>query len=98
MSFPNPDDLIKPWSWNIAIEAFLWGIIIFLVALIWLWTRSGKDRKHTPDILGRNVEDFAGVAQEGNGPIPVFLLLFYGIVAFAIVGYITVTLIVGYKY
>lgn len=98
MSFPNPDDLIKPWSWNIVLEGFLWGIIIFLTAGIWLWTRSGKDRKNTPDILGRNVEDFAGVAQEANGPIPVFLLILYLVVVLFLIGYPTVTLIVGYKY
>lgn len=98
MSFPNPDDFLKPWSWNIAIEGTVWFIVILLVGGIWLWTSSGKDRKNLPDILGRNIEDFAGVAQEGNGPIPRFLLIFYLVVALFMIGYPMVTLIFNYKY
>lgn len=98
MSFPNPDDFLKPWSWNIFIEATVWVTVIILVGGIWLWTNSGKDRKHLPDMLARNIEDFAGVAQEGNGPVPVFLLVFYLFVALIMIGYPAVTLIFGYKY
>jgi hypothetical protein len=98
MSFPNPTDLIKPWSWNIVLELTVWFIVGLLVALIWLWVRSGRDRKNLPDILGRNVEDFAGVTQEGNGPIPMFLLIFYLVVTLFIIGYPTVTLIFNYDY
>ncbi len=98
MSFPNPDDFLKPWSWNIFIESTVWVTVILLVGGIWLWTSSGKDRKNLPDILGRNIEDFAGVAQEGNGPIPRFLLILYLVVTLVMIGYPTVTLIFGYKY
>lgn len=98
MSFPNADDLLKPWSWNILLEGLVWFVVLLLVVLIWLWTWSGKDRKNLPDIVGRNIEDFAGVTQEGNGPIPVFLFVFYAIVAAFMIGYPIVTLLVGYKY
>ena len=98
MSFPNDGDLIKPWSWNLPLEAVMWFIVLLLVAAIWLWTRSGKDRKNLPDVLGRNVEDFAGVTQEGNGPIPWFLLMFYFVVAMFMIGYPIVTLIFNYDY
>lgn len=98
MSFPNPDDFIKPWSWNPAIESVLWFTVILLAVAIWLWTSSGKDRKNLPDILGRNIEDFAGVTQEGNGPIPRFLLILYLVVALVMIGYPAVTLIFNYKY
>jgi Na+/H+ antiporter NhaC len=98
MSFPNDDDLIKPWSWNLPLEAVMWFIVLLLVAAIWLWTSSGKDRKNLPDVLGRNVEDFAGVTQEGNGPIPWFLLMFYLVVAMFMIGYPIVTLIFNYDY
>ncbi|HEX8220938.1 MAG TPA: hypothetical protein VF914_17240 [Chloroflexia bacterium] len=98
MSFPNDSDLIKPWSWNLPLEAVMWFIVLLLVAAIWLWTSSGKDRKNLPDLLGRNVEDFAGVTQEGNGPIPWFLLMFYLVVAMFMIGYPIVTLIFNYDY
>ena len=98
MSFPSEDDLLKPWSWNIILELTVWFIVFLLVGGIWLWTRSGKDRQNLPDNIGRNIEDFAGVAQESNAPIPLFLLLFYLVVGLFMVGYPVVTLIFGYNY
>ena len=98
MSFPNDDDLIKPWSWNVALEAVMWFVIILLIAAIVIWVTAGKDRKNLPDVVGRNIEDFAGVAQEGNGPLPLFLLLFYLVVALFMIGYPAVTMIFNYKY
>ncbi|MBF6613616.1 MAG: hypothetical protein IVW55_10860 [Chloroflexi bacterium] len=96
-STPSIFDIIKPWDWNFALELATYFIIFLLVGGIWLWTRSAS-RKNLPDILGRNVEDFAGVAQEGNGPLPVFLLVLYIVVALFIIGYPAVTMIFGYKY
>ncbi len=98
MSFPNDDDIVKPWSWNLPLEGVMWFTVILIVVAIWLWTSSGKDRKNLPDVLGRNVEDFAGVTQEGNGPIPWFLLMFYLVVATFMIGYPIVTLIFNYDY
>lgn len=98
MSFPNADDLIKPWSWNLPLELVVWFVVLLIGFGVWFWTNSGKDRKNLPDVLGRNVEDFAGVTQEGNGPIPMFLLLFYLVVALFMIGYPAVTLIFNYDY
>jgi hypothetical protein len=98
MPFPNEDDLIKPWSWNIFLELFVWFLVFLIVAGIWIWTRSGKDRKNLPDTIGRNIEDFAGLTQEGNAPIPLFLLLFYLVVGLFMIGYPVVTLIFNYNY
>jgi hypothetical protein len=98
MAFPNQEDLIKPWSWNIFLDLFVWGVVVLLVAGIWIWTRSGKDRRNLPDTIGRNIEDFAGVTQEGNAPIPLFLLLFYLVVALFMIGYPVVTLVFNYNY
>lgn len=98
MSYPNESDPIKPWSWNLPLEAFMWGVIILLIIGIWVWVRAGRDRKNLPDIVGRNIEDFAGTIQEGNGPIPLFLLLFYLVIALFMIGYPAVTLIFNYKY
>ena len=98
MSYPNPDDPIKPWSWNLPLEAVVLFTVALLVGLIWLWASSGKDRKNLPDVLGRNVEDFAGIAQEGNGPVPMFLLILYLIVTLFMIGYPAVTLIFNYDY
>ena len=98
MSFPSSDDAILPWEWNLPLELVVWFIVFLLIGGITLWVRSGALRKSLPDILGRNIEDFAGVAQEGNGPMPLFLLVLYVTVASAIIGHMTVTLIVGYKY
>ena len=98
MSFPNPNDLIKPWDWNLFLELVVWFTVILLAGGIWTWTRSGVDRKNVSDVVGRNVEDFAGVTQEGNGPIPWFLLLFYLVVGFFMIAYPAVTLIFNYDY
>ncbi len=98
MSFPNENDLVKPWSWNLPLEAFTWGVVILLIVAIVIWVRAGTDRKNLPDIVGRNVEDFAGTTQEGNGPIPLFLLVFYLVVALFMIGYPVVTLIFNYDY
>src|SRR5215204_4390438 len=98
MSFPNPGDLIKPWDWNVFLELFVWFTVFLVAGGIWLWTRSGRDRKNAPDVVGRNVEDFAGVTQESNGPVPWFLLIFYLTVGFFMIAYPAVTLIFGYHY
>jgi len=98
MPYPNDSDLLKPWSWNPILELTVWFIVALIAVLVWLWTRSGKDRKNLPDIVGRNVEDFAGVTQEGNGPMPIFLMIFYIVVVSFMIGYPIVTLLVGYKY
>jgi len=98
MSFPNPGDLIKPWDWNLPLELVVWFIVILLVGGITLWARSGSYRKYLPDILGRNVEDFAGIAQEGNGPLPLFLFVLYVVVALFTIGYLVVTLATNYNY
>ena len=46
-----------------------------------LLSRMGRDRRNLPNELGRNVEDFAGLIQEANGPLPWFLVGFYIIIA-----------------
>ena len=98
MSFPNESDPVKPWSWNLPLEAVTWGIVILLILAIVIWVSAGRDRVNLPDIVGRNIEDFAGTTQEGNGPIPLFLLLFYLVVALFMIGYPIVTLIFNYDY
>jgi Na+/H+ antiporter NhaC len=98
MPVPNPGDLIKPWSWNFLLELVVWFVVLLIGVLAYTWTRAGKDRKHTPDELGRNVEDFAGLTQESNGPIPLFLLIFYLVVGSFMIGYPIVTLIFNYNY
>src|SRR5437763_4765990 len=98
MSFPNAGDLIKPWNWNIFLEGVVWFVVLLIAVAAITWTWSGKDRKHLPDEVGRNVEDFAGLTQESNGPIPLFLLLFYLVVALFMIGYPAVTLIFNYNY
>lgn len=98
MSFPNAGDLVQAWDWNLPLELAVWFIVLLIAFAVWFWTKSGVYRKNTPDILGRNVEDFAGVTQESNGPIPIFLLLLYLVVGLFLVGYPVITLIFGYKY
>jgi Na+/H+ antiporter NhaC len=98
MSVPSSGDLILPWQWNYVLEGVMWFIVLLLVVGAITWTWAGKDRKHLPDEMGRNVEDFAGIAQESNAPIPVFLLLFYLVVGLFIIGYPVVTLIFNYNY
>jgi hypothetical protein len=98
MPFPNPDDLIQPWDWNIFIEGVVWFVVLLLTTAVITWTAAGRDRRNLPDMVGRNVEDFAGITQESNGPLPSFLLLFYLVVAAFMIGYPIVTLIFNYDY
>jgi Na+/H+ antiporter NhaC len=98
MAFPKESDWIQPWDWNLPLELAEIFIILLLVAGIWIWVRAGYDRKNLPETLGRNVEDFAGVTQESNGPIPLFLLLFYLVLALFMIGYPAITLIFDYNY
>ncbi|HUS14231.1 MAG TPA: hypothetical protein VM536_04340 [Chloroflexia bacterium] len=95
---PSPSDLLKPWDWNIAGDAYLLAWIAVIVATIGLAAWMGRDRKRLSDDLGRNVEDFAGVQQEANGPLPIYLMMLYGLVAMGIVGYILITIFSGYNY
>ena len=98
MPFPNPDDLIQPWDWNIFLEGVVWFVVLLLTTAVITWTAAGRDRRNLPDVMGRNVEDFAGITQESNGPLPRFLLLFYLVVVTFMIGYPIVTLILDYNY
>ena len=97
MSFPNAGDLVNPGLEHLPGRC---GLVRRAASGSGssTWTWSGKDRRHLPDEVGRNVEDFAGIAQESNGPIPLFLLLFYLVVSLFIIGYPAVTLIFNYNY
>ncbi|HST06389.1 MAG TPA: hypothetical protein VLQ48_16880 [Chloroflexia bacterium] len=98
MQFPNPTDLIKPWEWNPLVDSVVWILVVIIAGLVILWTRAGRDRKHTPDQLGRNVEDFAGLTQESNGPVPVFLFVLFVAVGGFMILYPIITLIWNYNY
>jgi hypothetical protein len=95
---PSESDLVLPWEWNFPHELYLWGWIALMVATIVLAAWMGRDRKHLPNDLGRNVEDFAGVQQESNGPLPIYLMMLYVLVAGSIVGYVIITIVNGYTY
>jgi len=95
---PSDGDVFKPWSWNLPGEAFLWFWIVLIAGTIFLAAWMGRDRKRLPNDLGRNVEDFAGVQQEANGPLPIYLMALYAAVAIGIVGYIVITIFQGYNY
>ncbi|HMA38164.1 MAG TPA: hypothetical protein VKY74_27195 [Chloroflexia bacterium] len=95
---PSSTDPLKPWDWDLPGEAYMWAWIILIVATVALAAWMGRDRKRLPNDLGRNVEDFAGVQQEANGPLPIYLMMLYGLVAAGIVGYILITIADGYNY
>jgi hypothetical protein len=90
--------VIEPWDWNLPLEAYVIGALLVIVAAIVFATMMGRDRRNLPNEMGRNVEDFAGLIQEANAPLPWFLVGFYIMIATAIVGYLIVTLISGYRY
>lgn len=95
---PMDSDLVKPWDWNPFYEGYLWFWIALMVATILLAAWMGRDRKRLSDELGRNVEDFAGVQQEANGPLPFYLMMLYALVATTMIGYILITILNGYNY
>jgi len=88
----------EPWRWNIGFEAYLYAWIVLMVVSTFLAAWMGRDRKRLPNDLGRNVEEFAGVQQEANGPLPIYLMMLYALVAMGMVGYILITIFNGYNY
>lgn len=86
-----------PWEYQLS-ESIRDGIIwlIIIIAVITA-TRTGRTRK-MPEELGRKVENFAGVINEANGPIPNFLLLLYAGVAIFWILYTINVVINGVKY
>jgi len=95
---PYDPTVLQPWQYNLPQEAFVGLAVLLIVLVIVFAIGMGRDRRNLPNELGRNVEDFAGLIQEANGPLPWFLVGFYVLVAFAITGYLVVTLISGYRY
>jgi hypothetical protein len=95
---PYDQTVLQPWQWNVPLDAYVFVVFLVIVAALVFAIGMGRDRRNLPNELGRNVEDFAGLIQEANGPLPWFLVGFYVMIATAIVGYIVVTLISGYRY
>ncbi len=95
---PYDQTVLQPWQWNVPLDAYVFVAALVIVAALVFAIGMGRDRRNLPNELGRNVEDFAGLIQEANGPLPWFLVGFYVIIAVSIVGYVVVTLISGYRY
>ena len=95
---PYDPTVLQPWQWNIPVDLFTLAFLLLIVAAIVFAVRMGRDRKSLSNEMGRHVEDFAGLIQESNAPLPWFLAAFYVIIATAIAGYLIVTLISGYRY
>lgn len=95
---PYDQTVLQPWQWNVPLEVYVLGAFLIIVAALVFAIGMGRDRRNLPNELGRNVEDFAGLIQEANGPLPWFLVGFYVIIATSIIGYVIVTLISGYRY
>ena len=95
---PYDPTVLRPWEWNVPVEAYTIAALLVIVAAIFFATSMGRDRKNLGNEMGRHVEDFAGLIQEANAPLPWFLVAFYVMIATAIAGYMIVTLISGYRY
>ena len=95
---PYDPTVVRPWEWNIPLELYILAALIIITAAIFFATRMGRDRKSLGNEMGRHVEDFAGLIQESNAPLPWFLVAFYVIVATGMAGYLLVTLLSGYRY
>jgi hypothetical protein len=95
---PYDQTVLQPWQWNVPLELYVLGALLVIVGALVFAIGMGRDRRNLPNELGRNVEDFAGLIQEANGPLPWFLVGFYVIITVSIIGYVIVTLISGYRY
>lgn len=95
---PYDQTVLQPWQWNVPLELYVLGALLVIVGALVFAIGMGRDRRNLPNELGRNVEDFAGLIQEANGPLPWFLVGFYVIIAMSLIGYVIVTLISGYRY
>jgi hypothetical protein len=95
---PYDQTVLESWQWNVPLELYVLGALAILVASLVFAIGMGRDRRNLPNELGRNVEDFAGLIQEANGPLPWFLVGFYVIITVSIIGYVIVTMISGYRY
>jgi hypothetical protein len=95
---PYDQTVLESWQWNVPLELYVLGALLVIVGALVFAIGMGRDRRNLPNELGRNVEDFAGLIQEANGPLPWFLVGFYVIITVSIIGYVIVTLISGYRY
>jgi len=95
---PYDQTVLESWQWNVPLELYVLGALAVIIAALVFAIGMGRDRRNLPNELGRNVEDFAGLIQEANGPLPWFLVGFYVIITVSIIGYVIVTLISGYRY
>jgi hypothetical protein len=95
---PYDQTVLESWQWNVPLELYVFGAFAVIVAALVFAIGMGRDRRNLPNELGRNVEDFAGLIQEANGPLPWFLVGFYVIITVSIIGYVIVTMISGYRY
>lgn len=91
-------DIVAPWDlpvwyWLLSAVAEL-----FVVLLVFMWARNGRDKHEKKIAYDRSAENFNGVIQSGFGAIPYFLVLVWASVFVAIAGYITVSLITGVRY
>lgn len=95
---PYDPTVLESWQWNVPLDLYVLAATLVIVAALVFAIGMGRDRRNLPNELGRNVEDFAGLIQEANGPLPWFLVGFYVIIAVSMVGYVIVTMISGYRY
>jgi NADH:ubiquinone oxidoreductase subunit 6 (subunit J) len=88
----------KPWQENWVIDAISIGTAIFLIALVWLWARSGRSKADNEVPFDHTAEGFAGTAYAGYGPLPIFLTVVYVVVILAMIGYTVISIINGPQY
>jgi|GEM_PF-2136718 len=94
----KPTDVIAPWE----LPPIYWlgtlALDFVIIALVWLWARSGRTKREKNTPFHRGAENFANTVQAGYGAIPTFLLVVYGAVVIFIITYAVISILTGTQY
>ncbi len=88
----------RPWQEGWVTDAVVAAWAVFLIAGIWLWARSGRSKAVKQVPFDHTAESFAGEVYAGYGPVPLFLVVIYGVVLTSMVIYTIVSLVNGVQY
>ncbi len=94
----TPADVIAPWE----LPPIYWvgslALDFVIIALVWIWARSGRSKREKNTPFHRGAENFANTVQAGYGAIPTFMFVVYGAVILTIITYTVISILSGTQY
>ncbi len=91
-------EITPPWELPPIWWVLGFGLDISLVALVWLWARSGRTKREKDTPFDRSAENFANTIQAGYGAVPTFLFVIWLAVILFIITYSVLSIANGPQY